>query len=170
MNLPGRVETEAEQNYKHQLRTVRNLIDKGYSPGDIIRLAGAEELDLNRETIKKILSEEGIQRESVRQVAREIYGIGAYVTRAIFFPFTSTRLIEGGCGYPLFWTAANVLGVGAYTLISDFPEAYVSIVLGTGTANALYERYRHVKDEKVKQRLSKLEKIASGETEENSKQ
>jgi len=130
MSLPGRPQTEEEQDYEHQLAFVRKFVDDGKSTREILDLSRhLEELggyDVHEETVKEILSYEGIKKDSIRKVGREVWNLGKGIVtwpiKSTYFPFTARRNlseIRGNDGSENImivpWAIGNILVAGYST-------------------------------------------------------
>jgi hypothetical protein len=83
MKLPRLQKIEEEQNYRHQLKLVRSLLDKDYSESQIIGLADVDELGLDLETVKDILSYERINRGAAKVMGKKVFDFGKYLCKEI---------------------------------------------------------------------------------------
>jgi len=188
MNLPIK-RTEEQQKYQHQVSLVRSLVDKGYSPRQIMNLSDVEELGLDKETIKEVLAYQGARRSALGEMVGQTYKGITSTTKSfidsMFRPFgegsrrvnedVRKNLIHSSKGYvetAKLWITGNSLTVTGILFLSENPINtslfYTATVLGVNAIDGLHEIYKHKRNKIIKQNLSRLEQIASGEIEDNS--
>jgi hypothetical protein len=151
------------------------LLDKDYSESQIIGLADVDELGLDLETVKDILSYERINRGAAKVMGKKVFDFGKYLCKEILegcFTAPSYYLKHAKDNNPptgLFGTFAylgSAAGSG-YEYFSDSNTVYASLIFITATTtniiNGIYEWHKSEKKKLREQRLSQLEQIINGE-------
>lgn len=176
MNLPQILgeNSEEKQNKEHQVKLVRSMLDKDYSPKAIIDLAEVDELGLNREFVKQILGERGASKSALKKMGNNVYEATKTILKFAYLPITKFREINENSFisgpdkllYTISYLISNlVIAIGAEGLFGQGDE-YLLSFLGLGLGNGAYElynKYSEYKNEAIRENISKLEQITNSE-------